>query len=96
MEGSAKCLFCQPVETVWQDVCLVLDGMSVCFHWDLIHMEREGERRRRRRGRRREEEEEERKKEGGREEEEEENGRREGNRVTTNPSSSLSSTFSAA
>ena len=44
----------------------------------------------------REEEEEERKKEGGREEEEEENGRREGNRVTTNPSSSLSSTFSAA
>ena len=81
MEGSAKCLFCQPVETVWQDVCLVLDGMSVCFHWDLIHMEREGE----------EEEE----KEGER------NGRRErkggeGKRVTTNPSSSLSSTFSAA
>ena len=78
MEGSAKCLFCQPVETVWQDVCLVLDGMSVCFHWDLIHMVREGEEEEERKKERgREEEEEERKKEGGREEEGERNGRRE-------------------
>ena len=79
MEGSAKCLFCQPVETVWQDVCLVLDGMSVCFHWDLIHMVREGEEEEeeRKKERGREEEEEERKKEGGREEEGERNGRRE-------------------